>query len=183
MPMNRYIKLLLGGTFVLLQACGIQHTPERLLPKEDVAYIREVGTRFLEKEAEDPSYLPPGYSKLTRSEVEAALAGKAFTFANPFTGWQFRAEMTDDNKVSVRGRGARSWSGDAYWESFSAGPYQDRDKLCLTGAFCFVFSRFDALEGDDMLGARVHPKGHAMLGLPHLYWVFTNIDPIKVVAE
>ena len=181
--MNIYIKFLLAGTVVLLQACGIQHTPERLLAEEDVAYIREVGAGFLEKEAQDPSYLPPGYKKLRREEVEAVLSDQAFTFVNPFSGWQFRAKMMDGSKVLIRGRGARSWSGEAYWEPFSAGAYQDRDKLCLTEAFCFVFSRFDALKGRDMLGARVHPNGQEMVGMNHLYWVFTHIEPIKVTAE
>ncbi|RCK34374.1 hypothetical protein TH9_08435 [Thalassospira xiamenensis] len=182
-PMNKYMKLLFGGTFVLLQACGIQHTPERILEEDDVARIREIGINYLEKEAQDPTYLPPGYAKLGREEVEAALVDKAFTFVNPLSGWQFRAELTAENKVLIRGRGARSWSGEAYWEPFSAGDYQDRDKLCLTSTFCFVFSRFDDLEGNDMLGARVHPKGQGMLAINHRYWVFTHIDPINGPAK
>lgn len=181
--MNKYTKFLFGGTFVLLQACGIQHTPERLLNEEEVMRIREVGIQHLEQEYKDPSYLPPGYTILDRQEVEAALVDKAFTLVNPATGLQFRGQLDASKHAVIRGLQARSWSGEADWESFSWGDYRDRDKLCLTTQFCFVFSRFDDLEGGDMLGARVHRNGKELLALNYRYWLFTHIDPINVPVE
>ena len=181
--MKTYTKLIVGGTLVLLQACGIQHTPKRLVEENEMLRMRAVGMAHLEKEYQDPSYLPSGYTILDRQAVEDVLVGKAFTFVNPLNGWQFRAQLLNENKVVIRGRGARTWSGEAYWEPFSAGAYHDRDKLCLTSVFCFVFSRFDDLTGGDMLGARVHKSGQKLLPDNYRYWVFTNIDPINVPAD
>jgi hypothetical protein len=181
--MNRYTKFLFSGTFVLLQACGIQHMPERLLAENEVDHLREVGTTILEREYQDPSYLPPGYAKLSRQEVEATLTGKSFTFVNPATALQFRASLDTGGQTLIRGRGAISWSGEATWGTFTGEAYHDRDKLCFTPNFCFVFSRFDELEGNDMLGARVHQSGQEMLPLNLRYWVFTHIDPINAPAD
>lgn len=181
--MNTYIKFLVCGVLAMLQACVVQHKPDWVLSKDEVEGMYAIGAKHLEKEAQDPNYLPPGYTKLDRKEVEAVLSGKAFTFVNPISGWQFRAEMTVENKVIVRGTSSKSWSGDAYWAPFSSGAYQNRDKLCLTSAFCFVFSRFDDLQGEDILGARVHRNGKEMLGFNYLYWVFTDITPLPVPVE
>lgn len=181
--MGRYGKFLILGAIVMLQACGAQNKPDWVLSKGEVESLYAVGAKHLEKEAQDPSYLPPGYVKLDRQDVEAVLLGKAFTFVNPISGWQFRAELTIENKVIVRGTKFTSWSGDAYWTSFSSGAYQNREKLCLTSTFCFVFSRFDDLQGEDILGARVHPNGKQMLGFNFLYWLFTDITPLLPPEE
>ena len=181
--MKTYTKLIVGGTLVLLQACASGPSLDRLVDTDTVTRFREIGIRHLEKEYQDPSYLPPGYRKLNREQVEAVLVGKSFTLVNPANGFQVRAQLDSENQVIIRGRRGAYWSGNASWERFSWGDYHDRDKLCLTSQFCFVFSRFDDLEGDDILGARVHRGGKKLLKLNYRYWVFTNIDPINVPAD
>lgn len=179
--MVKLTNVFLFGVALVLQAC--QHIPERLLAGSEVEKIREVAIYHLTLENEDPSYLPPGYEILDRQDVELVLVDKAFTLVNPANGVQFRGELDANQNALIRGLRTMSWSGDAYWEPFSWGRYRDRDKLCLTSKFCFIFSRFDGLEGNDMLGMRVHPNGKQLLSLDYRFWVFTNIDPIGAAAN